>query len=148
MPVLVHDHPELVEQEPNNEIAKANALPIPSGISARFAEKNDIDFFRCAGKKGQKLVIQVLTYELNAPTELFLRVLDGKGAELAKSNPQLAGVRLEYSPPADGDFYYQCSDLVLGDVDSVEPDIKTGCPSSSSSALLLLVPLLRRRRRS
>ena len=108
VPVRIYDHPELLEQEPNNEIAKANAVPIPGGISAKFAEKNDIDFFRCAGKKGQKLTIQALTFELNAPTELFLRVLDAKGAELAKSNPQLAGVRLEYAPAADGDFFLSC----------------------------------------
>ncbi len=108
VPVQIHDHPELIEQEPNNEIAKANALPIPGGISARFAVKNDIDFFRCAGKKGQKLVIQVLTFELNAPTELFLRVLDAKGTELAKSNPQLAGVRLDFAPTVDGDFFISC----------------------------------------
>ena len=108
VPVMVHDHAELIEQEPNNEIAKANALPVPGGISARFAEKNDVDFFKVAGKKGQKLILTVLTYELNAPTEVFLRVLDAKGAELAKSNPQQAGVRLEYTPAADGDFFISC----------------------------------------
>ena len=108
VPVMVHDFPELVELEPNNEIAKANALPVPGGISAKFAEKNDVDFFKIVGKKGQKLALSVLTYELNAPTEVFLRVLDPKGAELAKSNPQQAGVRLEYTPAADGDFFIAC----------------------------------------
>ncbi len=108
VPVMVHDYPELVEQEPNGEIAKANALPIPGGISAKFGEKNDVDFFRCAGKKGQKLVIAALTYELNAPTEVLLKVLDPKGAELVKSNPQQPGVRLEYTPAADGDFFISC----------------------------------------
>ena len=108
VPVLVLDTPQSVEVEPNNEIAKANALPVPGGISAKFAEKNDIDHFRVAGKKGQKLALSVLTYELNAPTEVFLRVLDPKGAELAKSNPQQAGVRLEYTPAADGDFFIAC----------------------------------------
>ena len=108
VPVMVHDFPESVELEPNNEIAKANALPVPGGISAKFADKNDVDFFKVVGKKGQKLLLSVLTYELNAPTEVFLRVLDAKGAELAKSNPQLAGVKLEYTPAADGEFFIAC----------------------------------------
>ena len=108
VPVMAHDYPDSVEVEPNNEIAKANALPVPAGISAKFAEKNDVDFFKVAGKKGQKLLLNVLTYELNAPTEVFLRVLDAKGAELAKSNPQLAGVKLEYTPAADGEFFIAC----------------------------------------
>ena len=108
VPVLAHDYPESTEIEPNNEIAKANALPLPGGVSAKFAEKSDIDFYKVTGKKGQKLLLSVLTYELNAPTEVFLRVLDAKGAELAKSNPQQAGVRLEYTPAADGDFFVAC----------------------------------------
>ena len=108
VPVMVHDYPESVEVEPNNEIGKANVLPIPGGVSAKFAEKNDVDYFKVAGKKGQKLLLSVLTYELNAPTEVFLRVLDAKGAELAKSNPQLAGVKLEYTPAADAEFYIAC----------------------------------------
>ena len=108
VPVLVHDYPELAELEPNGEIAKANSLPVPGGISAKFGEKNDADFYRCIGKKGQKLVIAALTFELNAPTEVLLKVLDAKGAELAKSNPQQPGVRVEYTPAADGDFFISC----------------------------------------
>jgi len=108
VPVMVHDYPESVEVEPNNEIAKANALPVPGGISAKFADKNDVDFFKVVGKKGHKLLLSVLTYELNAPTEVFLRVLDAKGAELAKSNSQLAGVKLEYTPANDGEFFIAC----------------------------------------
>lgn len=106
--VRVHDHPELVEQEPNNELAKANPIPVPGGISAKFEGKNDIDFFKFPGKKGAKLVIQALTYELALNTEVYLKVLDSKGAELAKSNPQQAGVRVEFTPPADGDFFVSC----------------------------------------
>ncbi len=108
VPVRVHDHPELVEQEPNNDIAKANVLPVPGGISAKFEGKGDIDFFKFAGKKGAKVVIQALTYELALNTEVYLKVLDSKGAEQAKSNPQQAGVRVEFTPPADGDFFISC----------------------------------------
>ena len=108
VPVRVSEHPELVEQEPNNEQAKANKLPVPSGISARFAEKNDIDHFSFAAKKGEKLAIQALTYEVNSPCEVYFRVLDGKSTELAKSNPQQATARVEFTPPADGEYYIAC----------------------------------------
>jgi hypothetical protein len=108
IPVRVSDHPEQVEQEPNNTPARANVLPVPGGVSARFGEKNDLDHFKFAAKKGQKVVIQALTFEVNAPTEVYLRVLDAKGAELAKSNPQQIGTRVEFTAPADGDFVIAC----------------------------------------
>ena len=108
VPVRVSDFPELVEQEPNNTPAQANPIPVPGGISARFGEKNDTDHFKFAAKKGQKVAITALTFEVNAPTEVYLRVLDAKGAELAKSNPQQVGTRVEFTAPADGDFVIAC----------------------------------------
>lgn len=108
VPVRVSDHPELVEHEPNNTPAQANALPVPGGISARFGEKNDLDHFKFAAKKGQKLAITALTFEVNAPTEVYLRILDAKGAELAKSNPQQIGTRVEFTAPADGEYVVAC----------------------------------------
>lgn len=108
VPVRVSDYPELVEQEPNNTPAQANLLPVPGGVSARFGEKNDLDHFRFAAKKGQKLAVTALTFEVNAPTEVYLRILDAKGAELAKSNPQQIGTRVEFTPPADGEFVVAC----------------------------------------
>jgi hypothetical protein len=106
--VRVHDHVETVEQEPNHTPETANPIAVPGGVSARFGEKSDTDHFKFAAKKGQKLVIQALTFEVNAPTEVYLRVLDAKGAELAKSNPQQIGTRVEFTAPADGEFVIAC----------------------------------------
>ena len=52
------DYPELVEQEPNNEPATANRVPVPGGITGRFLVSDDTDYYIFAGKKGQKLVIE------------------------------------------------------------------------------------------
>jgi hypothetical protein len=106
--VRVNPWPETVEQEPNNTVDKANPLPVPGGVSARFAEKNDSDHFKVTAKKGQKLAVTVLTFEVNSPAEVYLRVLDAKGAELAKSNPQQIGTRAEFTAPADGEYLIAC----------------------------------------
>jgi hypothetical protein len=111
VPVRLSDDPEAVEQEPNNDPKQANKLPIPGGVSARFAEKNDLDHFAFAAKKGRKYEIEALTYQVNAPTEVYLRVLDAKGKELAKSNPQQTPTRVVFEPPADGDFTIACEHL-------------------------------------
>ncbi len=108
LPVRLSDDPELLEQEPNDDDAKANKLPVPGGISARFATKADSDRFRITGKKGQKLTINAMAFELNAPTEVLIRVLDTKGAEVARSNPAQPGAKAEFTPAADGDFIIAC----------------------------------------
>lgn len=111
VPVLLSDWPELVEQEPNDEPAKANKLPVPGGISARFEKPKDVDHFSIAGKKGQKLVATAQTYEINSPTEVLIRVLDPKGAEIARSNPAQPAARVEFTPVADGEYVLACEHL-------------------------------------
>src|SRR5205814_4110136 len=68
VPVRVSPFPETVEREPNNEPGKANKVPVPGGVSARFAGKGDVDYFAFAGKKGQPLDIAAEAFQLNTPT--------------------------------------------------------------------------------
>jgi hypothetical protein len=110
LPVLLTDEAQIVEEEPNNSPEKATKLTVPGGVSARFLEKGDLDHFAIAGKKGQKLTIAAQTYEVNSPAEVLIRVLDAKGAELARSNPA-ATPRLEFTPAADGNFVIACEHL-------------------------------------
>lgn len=114
VPVLVSPHAEFTEAEPNNEIAKANKIAVPSGISGRFADKGDLDNFAFPGKKGQKLELIARTYDINSPAEVLLRVVDAKGAELAKSNPAQPTARAEFTPAADGEFYAVAEHLNYG----------------------------------
>lgn len=103
VPVIASDVDELVEQEPNNEPAKANRLPVPCGVTARFLDKGDTDHFVFPAKKGAKYEIVAETYEVLSPAEVYLIVKDAKGADLAKSNPQNTPARIDFTAPADGD---------------------------------------------
>ena len=108
VPVLVSDYPQTTEAEPNDEPAKANKLPVPGGVSAKFDKAKDLDHFAITGKKGQKLVVAVSTFEVNSPAEVLVRVLDAKGAEVAKSNPAAPANRFEFTPAADGEYVLAC----------------------------------------
>jgi hypothetical protein len=110
--LAVSDHDELVEQEPNNDAAHANRVPVPGGISARFLEPGDVDYFVFALKKGQRYVIEAQTQELYSPTEVYLTLKDAKGGQLAVSNPQVAP-RIDYTPTADGDYTLVVEHLLL-----------------------------------
>lgn len=111
VPVYASDVDELVEQEPNNEPAKANRLIVPCGITARFLQKGDVDHFVFAAKKGTKYAIVADTYAILSPAEVYMIVKDAKGAELAKSNPQNSPARIDFTAPADGDFIIYCEHL-------------------------------------
>lgn len=114
VPVLISPHLEISETEPNDAIDKANKLTVPCGVSARFAVKGDLDYFAFPAKKGQKIELIARTYEVNSPAEVLLRVVDAKGAELARSNPSQSTARAEFTPAADGDFYAVAEHLNYG----------------------------------
>lgn len=101
--VAISDLDEGVEQEPNNEPAKANRVAVPGAVTGRFQEAGDIDHFIFAAKKGQRLLLDVETHELGSPTEVYLVLRDAKGTQVAMSNPTVAA-RIDFNPPADGDY--------------------------------------------
>ncbi len=158
VPVLVTDYPQAAEQEPNDEPAKANKLPVPGGVSARFDKAKDMDHFAIAGKKGQKLIISVSTFEVNSPAEVLVRVLDAKGAQVATSNPATPTNRFEFAPAADGDYVLACehqnflhgpNEVYLLTVVPSGPDLavalafdRTEAAAGSSSAVLATVTRL------
>jgi hypothetical protein len=100
----VSDTDEVVEVEPNNEPAKATRVPVPGGVTGRLEEKGDIDYFVFAAKKGQRLILEAHTQELNSPTVVDMVLKDAKGALIAATDPK-ATPRLDFTAPADGDFY-------------------------------------------
>ena len=104
-PVLlaISDFEERVEQEPNNDPAHANRIPVPCGITGQFLQSGDVDQFVFTAKKGQRYLIEAQTHELHSPTEVYMVLKDAKGTQVAASNPT-AGPRLDFTAPADGDF--------------------------------------------
>jgi hypothetical protein len=113
--LAVSDRPETVEQEPNSEPAKANRLPVPGAVTGRFEQANDKDFFVFTAQKGQALRLDVQTTELHSPTLVYMVIRNAKGeGELAKSNPQApaaADQRIDFTPPADGDYIVEVQHL-------------------------------------
>ena len=110
--VPLSEFEQVVEVEPNNEPGKANRIPVPGGMSARFLEKNDRDFFRFAVKKGVRYTILVQTYEIGSAAEVFLVLKDEKGVELGRSNPQESAARINFTAQADGDVILAAEHLL------------------------------------
>lgn len=102
--VAASDIDELVEQEPNNDLAKPQKLAIPSGVTARFLEKGDVDCFGITVKKGIKYAIVAETYAILSPAEVNLVIKDTKGTVIAKNNEAQTPARIDFTAPADGDY--------------------------------------------
>jgi hypothetical protein len=97
------DLDEFVENEPNDEPAKANRISIPCGVTGRFEKKGDTDHFVFAAKKGQRLVILAHTHDLFSPTEVYMVLKNAAGAQIATSNPA-GDPRIDFTSPTDGDY--------------------------------------------
>lgn len=110
--LLLTDTEERLEQEPNNDPAKATKLPIPAAVTGRFLEKGDLDHFSFSAKKDQRITIDVTTQTAYSPTEVYMVVKDSKGGKLMESNPTQAP-RLEFKAPADGDYLVAIEHLHL-----------------------------------
>ena len=115
-PVSLHlsDLDERVEQEPNDDPAKPNPLPVPGAITGRFQQKDDRDHYAVAAKKGQRLILDAQSLEFHSPSLVYLSLKDAKGAEVAKSNPAAVAPldqRIDFTPPADGDYTLEVTHL-------------------------------------
>jgi hypothetical protein len=101
--LAVSDLDEVVEQEPNNEPAKATRVPVPGAVTGRFQTPGDLDHYVFALKKGTRYAIEAQTHEYHSPSEVLLTLRDARGGQVQASNPA-AAPRLDYTPPADGDY--------------------------------------------
>jgi hypothetical protein len=111
VPLGLSDHEEMLEQEPNNDAAHANRLPVPGGVTGRFLERGDVDTYVFTARKGQSYRIQANTQDFNSPTEVYMIVQDSKGNQLAASNPMTAP-QVDFMAPADGEFFLRVEHLL------------------------------------
>jgi hypothetical protein len=82
--LVVGDGPEMVEFEPNDEIASASPVSIPGDVNGRLQDDHDHDYYQFNVTAGQRLVFRGVTRSLGSPTDLFLRLLDAEGKQLAE----------------------------------------------------------------
>jgi hypothetical protein len=111
--LALSDLEESLETEPNNEASKANRIPVPGAITARFEQKGDSDTFVFALKKGVRYSIDAQTHELGSPTEVYMTLHDAKGGQVQANDPAKATARLDFTPPADGDYTLHVEHLHL-----------------------------------
>ncbi|MCH7689040.1 MAG: PPC domain-containing protein [Planctomycetes bacterium] len=106
-------HPVAVEKEPNNAAAP-QIVSLPVTLTGRIDRPGDVDSYRFAAKKGEKLLFRVESRKLGYPLDPVLRLFDSAGKLLKEQETRSRGVfdeQLAYTMPAEGDYRLDVSDL-------------------------------------
>ena len=117
LPVLVTELPESRESEPNSDQKSAGSFDVQSGMSGRFDEAGDVDWYRLRLTKGEKLRVEVHAQRyLRSAIDTHLELFDVKGNSI-QANDDVASTDVEMihdfetfdsgmnvDVPADGDY--------------------------------------------
>lgn len=102
----------VAEKEPNNGFREAQPLTPDAEVQGAIAQPQDVDLFRFAGKKGEKVVLEVFAARHGSPLDALLTVYDAHGQILATCD-DLDGstdARLEMTLPRTGTYYVSVMD--------------------------------------
>lgn len=104
---------QLVVADETSDAETPQAISLPATITGRIGEPRDVDAFRFAATKGQRLSFQVASRGLGYSLDAVLRITDAVGKQLAEAddNKQDADPVLAYSIPADGEYTLEIRDL-------------------------------------
>lgn len=120
---VVGDQPEVIEQEPNNEQAKANRVPLNGVVNGRSSPSEDVDWFVFSAKQGQRVSIECWGARIDSRIDGFLWLYDSSGKQLAacqddNSRSEKTDPLVDFDVPADGDYYVKFADFLYngGDI--------------------------------
>jgi hypothetical protein len=145
--LAVGSEPEVFEEEPNNTVAKAQAVSLPVTINGHIdggvkADGNsDEDYFRFHASAGQQLSIDVAAARLGSALDSVIEVLDAKGnaipratirclnqttTTLSDRDSRTTGIRLvSTSELHEGDYLMVGDELNRIDIIPDQPDADT-----------------------
>ena len=114
-PVLlsIDQLPSVMEVEPNNTFEKAQAIVSPVVVEGASA-KNDVDFYRFSGRKGQRIVVDAAAARIGSALDPTIRLITHAGKKFVASADDTPGLatdaRLIATLPVDGDYVVDISD--------------------------------------
>lgn len=109
----VDDLPSVPQARPNQAAAQAQALTLPIAVDG-FVDNLTRDYYKFAVAAGQRVSIEVLARRLGSPLDPMIRLLDGRGRELAYSDdaPGLGSdSMLTYTFKEAGEYVIEVRDI-------------------------------------
>jgi hypothetical protein len=107
LPMRVSPFPNVLEQEPNDDVAHATpaSQPPPIAFNGIIQQPGDRDFFRFHATRGAVLDMTVYARQLRSPLDSVLDVWDSKGGHITGNDDSIGpDSYLRVNVPADGDY--------------------------------------------
>ena len=107
LPMRVSPFPNVLQQEPNHDIAHATAanLTPPLAFNGIVRQPGDRDYYKFHAKRGMVLDITVYGRQLGSPIDSVLDVWNAKGNRLADNDDAIGlDSYLRWNVPDDGDY--------------------------------------------
>lgn len=77
--------PEILEQEPNDEISKGQEVVVPTTINGLVGTAGDRDLFRFRAQQGQVLAVEVTARRLGSLLDSSIEILDHRGEPVPRA---------------------------------------------------------------
>ncbi|HEX4129758.1 MAG TPA: hypothetical protein VHZ24_06925 [Pirellulales bacterium] len=104
---------EQVEFEPNDQAEQATAIELRGAINGRFEKPGDRDYYTFEADAKQRMVLIGQTRQVGAPTDLYLRLYDDKGNQLAEVDDDAGEeAALDHTFAAKGTYRLLVEDLL------------------------------------
>lgn len=120
MPFALDVLPECLDQEPNDEPAKAQKVTLPIIVNGRMDHPDDWDVFEIEGKAGETIVAEVTARRLDSPFDSFLKVSGPDGKIIAINDDHYdagSGLNTDHADsylmvklPVDGKYHVHLGD--------------------------------------
>ncbi|MSU78665.1 MAG: pre-peptidase [Gemmataceae bacterium] len=113
---IVSNLPQFVEQEPNDDPAKATRVTLPAGINGQIGKKRDIDHFVFNATKAKAIRLELKARRfgtlLNSSLHGILEIMNTKGVVIASSDVTHGlEASLVFTPAVDGDYILRIRDI-------------------------------------
>ena len=104
---------ELNEIEPNNAREQAVLVEFNQTVNARINGATDIDWYKFAGKAGQRLLVDCVARRLDSKLDAALEIYNtrGKRLDFARRNLFSQDALLDVTLPADGEYFVKVYDF-------------------------------------
>jgi hypothetical protein len=82
---VIGDQTEVLEVEPNNDVAQAQKVELNTTINGAINAPTDVDYFKFTGKKGQRVIISCLASSIDSRLTPSIELYDSSGKRLASN---------------------------------------------------------------
>lgn len=110
LPEVVEDIRQVAPDEGNHSAEQAIPVKFNSVINGRVDGKSP-DWFRFTAKKGQRLLADCLTHDIDTGGQPLLTIRNQRGRELAASRGKAF---IDFTVPVDSDYFITVRDLNFG----------------------------------